>query len=192
MHMPAHTHTCTHTAELMMHHLNKRHCILFLQKYIFHNRNIMHIDARRAPSSGILERPPVSGIFLRDPQYQAFICSVTQHWWPSLWSTPKSGMQRSLLNGKATYGSLYLVVWVIFHYFYRTEGLPFMYKSPSVCDTCGWIVKTTTGSSNSLSILPSQWSTLRRHLKTRKDPGEQHRAFLCLSPRELPNMTLHR
>lgn len=80
----------------------------------------MHIDERRAPTSGILERLPGSGIYLQC--YTALMVQPLEY--------TKIRNAELPLNGKATYSSLYLVVWVISHYFYGTEGLPLMYKSP--------------------------------------------------------------
>lgn len=84
-----------------------------------------------------------------------------------------SGIQRLLFNSEVTYGSLYLVVWVIFHCFYKNEGLPLVYKSTQVSDTCGWVVKSTAGSKNRLSRLLALSRQLlpRRRLKTRKALG---------------------
>lgn len=57
-----------------------------------------------------LERLPGSRIYL------SLLHSIDD---PTSSMQLKSGIQGLLLNGEVTYGSLYLVVWVIFHYFYK-------------------------------------------------------------------------
>lgn len=103
----------------------------------------------------------------------SLLATATQRSWPVSRAQSNSAMQRLPLSGEVAYGSLYSVILVTFHCFYRNEGLPLVHKSTLVHDACGWVVKSTAGSRNSLSRLLalSQHILSRRHLKTRKGLG---------------------
>lgn len=119
--------------ELTTHHLNKRRCILFYINILVATETLYTLVKG--------EPQQVVGIYI------PVLHSIDG---PASRVQPKSGIQRPLLNGEVPYGSLYLPIWVIFHCFYRIEGLPLTYKSTQVCDTRGWAVKTAIGSRNSL------------------------------------------
>lgn len=97
------------------------------------------------------------------------LATATWRSWPISRVQSNSGMQRLPLSGEVAYGSLYSVTLVIFHCFYRNEEPPLVYKSTQVHDACGWVVKSTAGSRNSVSRLlaMSQHLLSRRHWKTR-------------------------
>lgn len=90
------------------HPSHKRRCIISCHKYTCSNR-YRRISKRRTPTMA-LERLPGSRIYL------SLLHSIDD---PTSSMQLKSGIQGLLLNGEVTYGSLYLVVWVIFHYFYK-------------------------------------------------------------------------
>ena len=96
---------------LTTYHLNKRRCIISCHKHTCSNRYI-HISKKKTPTTA-LERLPGSCIYL------SLIHSIDD---PTSSVQPKSGIQELPLNGEVTYGSLYLVIWVIFHCLYKIKG----------------------------------------------------------------------
>lgn len=103
---------------LTTHHLNKRRYIIYCHKYILATE--IFTSAKAEPQLLSLRD------FLdRACTYLSLLHSIDD---PTSSIQPKSGIQELQLNGEVTYGSLYLVVWVIFHCVYKNKRLSFIYK----------------------------------------------------------------
>lgn len=89
---------------------------------------------------------------------------------------PNSGIQRLLLGGEVTYGSPQFVFWVIFHCFYRSEGLPLVYEPIQVCEHAG------VGSKVNGRRLVLTAGTTREASESQKGPWALHIAPLRLLP----------